>query len=30
VNLDVVRDILANRLDDLLTYARAIRALLTP
>jgi uncharacterized protein YutE (UPF0331/DUF86 family) len=30
VNLDVVRDILANRLDDLLTYARAIRARLTP
>jgi uncharacterized protein YutE (UPF0331/DUF86 family) len=30
VSLDVVRDILANRLDDLLTYARAIRARLTP
>jgi hypothetical protein len=29
VSLDVVRDILANRLDDLLTNARAIRARLT-
>jgi uncharacterized protein YutE (UPF0331/DUF86 family) len=30
VSLDVLRDILVNRLDDLLIYARAIRARLTP